>query len=93
MTSREEVYAALDSERAYQLFRAFQIGDTKEHFHSLEEWTVYIQNYIDELTTSLSRVWRLNSVATTNELDILRKITAMGVAAMEQHGAPRREDF
>lgn len=93
MVSRADVYVALDGERAYQRSRALDIGDTEEHAHSLEEWTIYIQDYLDELTHSLSRVWRTDGLPIKAELDILRKITAMGVAAMEQLGAPRREGF
>jgi hypothetical protein len=93
MPTRDEVYAALDGERHYQLFRANEIGDDEEHKHSLEEWTIYIQDYLDELTHSLSRVWRPDGLPIEAELNTLRKITAMGVAAMEQLGAPRREGF
>ena len=93
MTPREEVYAAIDGERRYQFFRATEVGDTEEHQHSLEEWAIYIESYLDEMKESLARVWRHDGKPNLNELNILRKITAMGVAAMEQHGAPRREGF
>jgi preprotein translocase subunit Sss1 len=93
LVNRTEVYAALDGERAYQLFRANAIGDAEEHGHTLSEWTVYIQDYLNELTHSLSRVWRQDGLPTKEELDTLRKITAMGLAAMEQLGAPRREGY
>jgi hypothetical protein len=93
MPTREEVYAALDSERAYQKSLANKVGDEKEHKHELESFTVYIQNYLNELTNSLSRVWRPEGIPTLAELNTLRKITALGVAAMEMHGAPKREGF
>ena len=93
MPTRAEVYAAIDGERAYQLSRANDIGDTTEHVHSLEQWAVYIEDYLGELKLSLSRVWRPGGIPNTEELNTLRKITAMGVAAMEQLGAPRREGF
>jgi hypothetical protein len=93
MARRDEVYTAINGEREYQKSLALGIGDPEEHKHSLEEWTIYIQDYLDELTHSLSRVWRQNGLPTEAELNTLRKITTMGVAAMEQLGAPRREGF
>jgi len=93
MATRQEVYAAIDGERAYQASLANKVGDAEEHAHSLEEWTIYIQDYLNELTHSLARVWRQEGKPTEAELNTLRKITTMGVAAMEQLGAPRREGF
>jgi len=93
MVSRTLVYAALNSERDYQRSRANAIGDAEEHRHSLEEWATYIEDYVAEMKHSLSRVWRQDGLPTKAELDTLRKITAMGVAAMEQHGAPQRAGF
>lgn len=93
MATRANVYRALDGERDYQKSRANAVGDAEEHFHSLEEWAVYIEDYLAELKHSLSRVWRPGGNPTEAELNIMRKITAMGVAAMEQHGAPQREGF
>lgn len=93
MSTRADVYAAIDSERAYQLSRAQAVGDQEEHRHSIEEFSLYIADYLAELQHSLSRVWRPGGVPTIEELNTLRKITALGVAAMEMHGAPRREGF
>lgn len=93
MATRQEVYSVLDGERAYQLSLAQKVGDATEYKHELESFTVYMQDYLNELTHSLSRNWRPEGIPTTNELNILRKITALGLAAMEQHGAPRREGF
>jgi hypothetical protein len=90
MPTRQEVYDALDSERDYQKSLALGVGDAEEHKHSVEEFSLYIADYLAELQHSLSRVWRPLGLPNENELNILRKITALGVAAMEMHGAPKR---
>lgn len=94
MASRKEVYKALDSERAYQRFRAETVSGegTGEHIHSVEEFVLYMDDYLRELKTQLSRTWTPDGQVPA-ALDTLRKITAMGVACMEQHGAPQREGF
>ena len=82
MSTRKEVYSALDSERNYQ--------DDKwpGHTHSFEEYAVYMEDYLAELKHLLSRN---NSADVLFEAQsIMRKVTAMGVAAMEQNGARER---
>lgn len=91
MVSRAKVYAALDSERAYQEKRWNSNTTTTHGFHSLEEWAVYIDDYLQEMKNQLSR--NAKQVGDPLALATLRKITAMGIAAMEQHGAPQREGF
>ena len=91
MAIREDVYAAIDSERAYQETRWNSSTTTSHGQHSYEEWFTYIEDYIAEAKHILSR-------GSAQDVDlpvahILRKVTAMGVAAMEQRGAPRREGF
>ena len=91
--SRADVYAALDSEREYQKRRAEEASGpgSGEHRHSVEEFVIYIEDYVDELRHHLSRTWTANGQADLASLDILRKVTALGVACMEQHGAPCRQ--
>jgi hypothetical protein len=90
-TPRADVYAALDSERAYQDTRWNESTTTSEGKHSLEEWIVYMEDYSAEAKHLLSRM--STQEAYPKALEIIRKVTAMGVACMEQHGAPRREGF
>ncbi len=94
MPTREEVYAALDSERNYQVSRAEAVSGegTGEHAHSVEEFVLYIDDYLTELKHQLSRTWTPTGEV-PEALNTLRKVTALGVAAMEQHGAPKREGF
>jgi len=91
MATRDDVYAALNSERAYQDSKGTDVGGTP-HLHSLEEFVLYMEDYLHECRHQLSRTWTPDGVVPP-ALDTMRKITAMGVAAMEQHGAPRREGF
>jgi hypothetical protein len=86
MTARAEVFAALESERAYQA--KWETESESKGLHSLEEFFVYMRDYIDEAQHILSR--RARQEAFPKALDIMRKVAALGVAAMEQHGAPQR---
>lgn len=88
-TSRVEVYVAIDGERRYQDERwkdDFVSGGV--HQHSVTEWLVYIQDYTLEAMKIVSR--ESDPQASEKALHIIRKIAAMGVAAMEQLGAPLR---
>ena len=86
---RSEVYAALDSERAYQDIRWNESTTTSEGKHTFEEWFTYMEDYIREAQHILSR--ESTQTAYVKVAHIMRKVTAMGVACMEQQGAPRRE--
>lgn len=90
--TRAEVYAALDSERAYQATRwNAQTTDTAGHHDTIEEWLVYMQSYLTEAMNQIAR--SSDQVGKPLALASIRKITALGVAAMEDLGAPRREGF
>lgn len=91
MATRAEVYSSIDSERAYQDSRWNAETTTSEGKHSIEEWVIYMENYLNEAKQQLSRnVQQVGNVLAANTL---RKVTAMGVACLEQHGAPKREGF
>lgn len=87
--TRQEVYAALDSERAYQDQR--WDAASSPHPDSVEAGLFYMLDYIDEARRLLTR--QGVEVAKPEALNILRKITAIGVRWMEHNGAPRREGF
>lgn len=89
MTPRSEVYAALDSEREYQDAKGVANGG-EPHRHELESFVLYMEDYMHQLRNQLSRIWCSDGKPPREALDTLRKVTALGVAAMEQHGAPRR---
>lgn len=86
MPSRIEVYDALDSERDYQDAKGEAV-DGKPHVHELEAYVIYMDDYLTELKHQLSRIWVPGGLPPTEALNTLRKVTALGVAAMEEHGA------
>lgn len=86
MATRAEVYAAIDSERNYQDMR--KARDSGAEFHSIEEFLVYMKVYLDDTMSVSAKTW--GPEAGPKTLDMLRKVTALGVACMEQHGAPYR---
>lgn len=94
MPSRAEVYAAIDSERAYQHSRAVAADgtDNGEHRHTTEEFLLYMEDYLNEARRQASRHWTPGGVGDANSpaLHTLRKVVALGVACMEQNGAPPR---
>lgn len=88
---RMEVYTAIDGERAYQQARWNESTTTSKGKHSFSEWIAYMEDYLAEAKHILAR-----NAAQDSQLPvahIMRKVTTMGVAAMEEHGAPRREGY
>ena len=88
MATRAEIYAAIDGERDYQDRRWAPEETSTGGRHSVAEFAIFIDDYLREMKTQLSR--NAEPGASARALETLRKITAMGVACMEQHGAPRR---
>ena len=83
---RSEVYVAIDSERDYQE-RLWGPTETKG-LHSISEFLLYMQDYLAEAAHIVSREGK--KTAYPKALEVVRKITTMGVSCMEQHGAPLR---
>jgi hypothetical protein len=88
---RTEIYSVLDGERAYQETRWNCNTTSTCGKHSVTEFLVFIQDYVNEALHTMSR--NPDPYATETCLHSLRKITALGVACMEQHGVPRREGY
>jgi hypothetical protein len=91
--TREEVFAALSSERNYQdalreSAGGTNPGDTNAE-HELAAYLLYMKVYLDRaiLTSSTDR----SPACDARTLESVRKVGALAVAAMEIHGAPRRE--
>jgi hypothetical protein len=87
--TRDEVYFAVDSERDYQEALWNSATTSSEGKHSVEEWLMYISDYVQEAQHILSR--RSRQEADPKALDNMRKIAAMAVACMEQNGCSPRE--
>ena len=75
--TREQVYDAIDDERDYQEQR----WERPAHNHSATEYLVYIDHYVKKAFASVS-----TEENELGALDNLRKIAALAVAAMEEHG-------
>lgn len=87
--TRHAVYEVLDSERSYQEHRW---GDEhRRNPHSVTEFLVYMRDYVEEALHFLSR--EADPEASERALHWVRKVAALGVSCMEQHGAPFREGF
>lgn len=83
--TRKEVYAVVDGERAYQQDRWGAHGQE----HSPLEFLAYMRDYTEEAMHLCSRGSDEDVAYTV--LSIVRKVTALGVACMERHGAPPRK--
>lgn len=82
-----EVIAAISNEREYQDLLWGPTGS--EGKHSILEFLNYIRDYTDE---AIHNACRHADAAIQDELlDSLRKITTLGVAAMEQNGVTLRD--
>jgi hypothetical protein len=88
IASREQVYDAVSNERDYQDFKWSEHTTLSGGRHSPAEWLVYMQDYLSEAIHQAARY--ADPQGRDMVLHTIRKITAMGVACMEQNGAPRR---
>ena len=90
MPERIDVYAAINTERDYQQDRwaPSDLGATvaDADTRSIDEWSLYLQRYVMRLVLHSAD----NPDERTEKLATMRKIAAMCVACMEQHGAPHR---
>lgn len=82
MASRDEVFSVLDGERKYQLDKWGPAADEK----MIASYIAYMQHHLNQALALAS-----TTSPETVSLDQIRKVTALGVACMEQWGAPKRE--
>jgi hypothetical protein len=84
MAHRAEVYAAVNEERDHQIkkFGMFGKRPVPEYLVAMD---VYIKRALKEAADEVE-----NPKTFQKALVSIRKITAIGVACMEEHGAPRR---
>lgn len=87
--NRQEVYKAIDTERDYQDSMWNAETTSSGGIHTPEEWIVYMEDYLREAKTLLSR--KSIDVSKPQVLHIFRKLAGMMVAAGEQLGMPKRE--
>lgn len=78
--TRQEVYAAIDTERDYQ--ETLPRNDVKQQTQ-MEHLAI-----IERICRDMNNAWY--DKAGQPSLDFMRKIAGVAVRCMEQHGAPRR---
>lgn len=83
MTTRQEVYAAIDGERAYQ--DNLPGIRTEGKPHTVGNYITMLQHYQNELVKS----WAMCS-GDHEALHVMRKIAGIAVHCMEDHGALER---
>lgn len=81
---REEVYSLIDGERSYQ--DTLWGGRPHDDFKSAGDFLIYIEDYLRKAKTAYT-----TEAGNGPTMEVIRKITALGVACMEVHGAPARK--
>lgn len=79
MTTREEIYKIIDSERDYQNFQ------WSGHYHEVGAYLTMIRYYLSDA----EKAWTKNN-GDEPALDVIRKIAGIAVACMEEHGSKPR---
>ena len=80
---REKVYKIIDGERDHQ-DELWNVATTiSENKHTPEEWIMYMMDYLSEASHILSR--EAAQTGRPKAMEIVRKVVAMGIAAMEEH--------
>ncbi len=83
---RETVYSVINSERDYQEWKwAGVTTGGAPGARTIGEYTLYIASYTNDLVSAIA-----HNAGDNEMLDTIRKITALGVAAMEEHEAHPR---
>jgi hypothetical protein len=87
--TRQQVYAVVDGERDYQDTKWTPETTASGGRHeNILEWLTYMKNYCEEAINVMCR--REEPFATEFALHTTRKVTALGVAAMENCGVMPR---
>ena len=90
METQEQVLKVIVGERIYQDARWNPATTTSGGFHEVGAWLTFMRSYLREAEDQISR--GADPQASEAALNTVRKIAAMSVACMEQHGAPERKD-
>ena len=89
--TREEVYAAIDTEREFQEM----LWDNRSaEGNNPSSWILWMEDYLQEARHIASRGSEAPGTKGRKMImDAIRKVTTMGVACMEVNGAPKRDIF
>lgn len=80
--TRNEVFAAIDQEREVQ---DKKWGTLDEHPHAVGSWLTIMRQLLNDAEKAY-----MSQHGDFGALDEIRKVVAIGVACMEQHGVPLR---
>ena len=92
-STQEEVFKGLQSERRYQTCRwgrRQNVGEADffvEDWHSVGDYLVFIRQHLRDAEEALT-----TTPSDLAALDEIRKLTALGIACLEQHGCPIRSN-
>lgn len=86
MNTRKEVYRMIDKERDYQNERVSEVMFS-DALHSVSDWILFMEHCL----TSAKKA--SHDLKSAKAMGYIRKVTALGVAAMEHNLTPEREDF
>lgn len=86
--TRDNVYALIDQERSYQ-----EKWDKTEHQGRVKDKDKEVEAWLMAMDVYLKNACRYSlELDKTAALDNLRKVVALGVACMEFHGGPPRNE-
>ena len=68
----------------------YQVEKWSEHRHSNAEFAVFIEEYLNDLKELVTKSDSNDPEVKRKEADIMRKVTALGVAAMIENGIAKR---
>jgi len=83
--TRNQVFGVINGERAYQTDKWGPDEDKKNPVAAFLTFMRYHMRRAEELASTMSDA--------DAALDQIRKVTTLGVACMETHGAPAREGY
>lgn len=88
-TKRAKVYLAIQGERDYQDSLGPDRVSVPRHKHEICEEIVMMRQYLNKA----EQEWTSNpgKIGDEKTLHQIRKVTAMGVRCLENHGAPERK--
>lgn len=78
-----DAYKAIESENRYQIAEHGEQGQDR----SIDEWCLYIRDYAEEASHQATRGQEWDA------LNTIRKVTTMGVVALQTYGSPHRQGF
>jgi hypothetical protein len=82
-----QVFEAISNERMYQFIKWGRKQQEVGHTPTEGDYLTYMRSYMREAEDQLSR-----EHGSLNALDTLRKVVTLGVACLENHGCPDRQD-